>query len=255
MRDVTFQSAALKQEMTYRVFLPEKRNVGEKFPVVYLLHGNGGGFREWSNDSNVATYAARGVILVMPEGRSSYYLNAVERPADKYEDYLTQELITDVDVRFSAKPGRSNRAIVGVSMGGFAAIKMALSHPELYVFAGAISPPIDAPQRKFSWKRAGQWWGFRAIFGPMDSDERKARNPFVLVQSAVPQVTPYIYLTAGEQEPLLEPIQRFESRLKQRGLAHEFHTRPGGHDWYEWDAQIPGCFASLFTNVALNPGK
>jgi enterochelin esterase-like enzyme len=85
----------------------------------------------------------------------------------------------------------------------------------------------------------------------MDSKERQARYPFVQVQSANPGATPYIYLTAGQQEALLGPNRRFAARLKQRMFAYEFHTKPGGHDWTEWDAQIPGCFTSLLSHLSL----
>ena len=70
MRDVRFFSAALQRQMPYRVFLPAVISSGQKLPVVYLLHGGNGGFRDWSNDSEVAEYAARGLILVMPAGDS-----------------------------------------------------------------------------------------------------------------------------------------------------------------------------------------
>jgi len=224
--------------------------------VVYLLHGNGGSFRNWSNYSDVAKYAvpnnSNGLILVMAEGESSYYMNAAEKPADKYEDYLVNDLITDVESRFPANKGREGRAVVGVSMGGFAAVKLALSRPELFSFAGAISPAIDVPSRKFTWKRYWQWERFKAIFGAMDSKPRRDADPFVLVQSASPAQTPYLYITAGEQEGLLEPIQRFVKQLKQRGFAYEFHTKPGGHDWGEWGAQIPGCFESLLSHLNHN---
>jgi enterochelin esterase-like enzyme len=56
-------------------------------------------------------------------------------------------------------------------------------------------------------------------------------------------------MTAGEHEPLLEPIRRFASRLHDRHFAYEFHTKPGGHDWNEWDAQIPACFDSLMHHL------
>ena len=246
MQDVNFRSAALEREMPYRVFLPTKILAGQKLPVVYLLHGNGGSLRNWSDYSNVSRYAALGLILVMAEGNSSYFMNAVEKPKDKYEDYLVQDLIGDVESRFPVKPGRANRAIVGVSMGGFAAVTLALRQPDMFGFAGAISPAIDVPERQFTWRRASQWLGFRSIFGPWGSAERDARDPFVLLRSAKPESTPYIYLTAGEQEPLREPIERFAARLQVRGVAYEFHTKPGGHDWAEWDEQIPGCFAKLF---------
>jgi S-formylglutathione hydrolase FrmB len=90
---------------------------------------------------------------------------------------------------------------------------------------------------------------FRTLFGPTGSQSRQASDPFVLVQSANPAVTPYLYLTAGTQEPLLDPIRRFASRLRARHFSYEFHSKPGVHDWNQWDAQIPGCFASLLQQV------
>jgi len=249
MQDVTFFSFALKRQMPYRVFLPGNLAPGQKLPVVYLLHGGNGGFRDWSNDSDVAHYAAQGIILIMPEGAFSYYQNAALKPEEKYEDYLVNDLIVDVETRFPVARGRESRAIIGISMGGFAAIKLALSRPELFAFAGAISPSIDVLHRRFSPKRYGEWWRIRTIFGPSGSNSRLSRDPFMLVQSANPAATPYVYLTAGDREPLLEPNRRFAARLSQRHFLYEFHTKPGGHDWTEWDSQISGCFDSLLLHL------
>jgi len=253
MQDVSFYSQALKRQMPYRVFLPAKLAAGQKLPVVYLLHGNGGSFWNWSNYSDVAKYAAvenkGGLILVMPQGDSSYYMNAALKPDDKYEDYLVNDLTADVEARFPAAKSREGRAMVGVSMGGYAVVKLALSRPDLFVFAGAISPAIDVPSRRFTIRRADQYWRFKTIFGEWGSESRRSHDPFILVQSANPAGTPYIYLTAGEQEALLEPNRRFASRLKDRHFAYEFHTKPGGHDWNEWDAQIPGCFEALLKHL------
>jgi S-formylglutathione hydrolase FrmB len=251
MLDVHFQSAALHREMPYRVFLPADLAGNVKLQVVYLLHGSGDDFRSWSNNSSVAQFAAKGLILVMPEGGDSYYMNEVEAPRERYEDYITKDLIADVEQRFPARSDRNGRAVIGISMGGFAAVKYALSRPELFGFVGALSPPIDVPFRRFSINRIDQWWKFRMIFGPAGGDERAKRDPSKLALTANPQGTPYIYLTAGEQEPLLGPIRKFAQVLKQRGIAYEFHTQPGGHDWGEWNRQIPGCFASLFQHLSI----
>lgn len=258
MQDVTFHSAALGRDMPYRVYLPAKLQPGQKLPVVYLLHGGGGGFRDWSNYSDVARFAAsrgsaNGLILVMPEGDSSYYMNSAGKPEDKYEDYLVNDLIADVEARLPAAHGRENRAVVGVSMGGFAAVKLALSRPDLYVFAGAISPAIDVPSRRFSLRRWAQGMHFRSIFGPEGSETRQKNDPFLLVRSADPARTPFLYITAGEQEALLEPNKRFVALLKQRGFSYEFHTKPGGHDSTQWNVQIPGCFESLL--IRLNASR
>ena len=146
MHDVTFQSAALGREMTYRVIVPATIAASQKLPAVYLLHGGGGNFRDWSNYSDVARFAERGLILVMPEGNNSSYTNAVDRPNDRYEDYIAKDLISDVESKFPVSPDRSHRAVVGVSMGGFGAVNLALKHPDLFVFAAGIRTALDRPR-------------------------------------------------------------------------------------------------------------
>jgi putative tributyrin esterase len=116
---VTFHSIALNRDMPYRVVLPVSVVAGQELPVAYLLHGEGGGFGDWSNYSDVAQFAERGLILVMPEGNSSSYTNSVDRPQERYEDYIVSDLIADLESRFPAAAGRASRSIAGISMGGF----------------------------------------------------------------------------------------------------------------------------------------
>lgn len=258
MQDLRFHSAALGREMPYRVFLPEKIPVGERLPVVYLLHGRGPDYHDWSVHSDVSKYAASGVgnaglILVMPEGGESFYLNAALRPRDRYEDYLVHDLAADVEQRFPARSDRAGKAIVGISMGGFGAVTQALRHPESYAFAAGLSAAVDVPERSFRWTRPGQWWLFHKIFGPMGSAERADRDPFVLLKKADPAKAPYFYLTAGKNEPLYEPDQRFAQQLQAHGFASEFHAMPGGHDWNEWQSQLPECFARLAATLRAQP--
>ena len=70
--------------MQYRVILPAHLAAGQKLKAVYLLHGGGGGFRDWSNYSDVGQYAKAGLLLVMPEGGYSYYTNAVDPAQDRF---------------------------------------------------------------------------------------------------------------------------------------------------------------------------
>jgi hypothetical protein len=72
--------------MQCRVVWPLKVAPGRKLQVVYLLHGSGGGFRDWTNYSDVAGFAESGYVLVMPEGGASYYTTAVDPTQDRYED-------------------------------------------------------------------------------------------------------------------------------------------------------------------------
>lgn len=250
MRDVTFHSAALNRDMTYRVVLPARVAANQKLPVVYLLHGGGEGFRSWSNDSDVARFSEprfseQGLILVMPEGHSSYYTNSADHPQERYEDYIVHDLIADVESKFPAASGRPNRAIMGVSMGGFGAVNMALKHPDLFFFAAGVSPAIDVPSRPFSIKRVEQWRHHSSIFGPWRSQTRRDNDPFVLAKAADPSKTPYLYLSCGDKEGLLPANRKFAALLEQRHLRYEFHVNPGGHDWNQWNAHLDRIFASL----------
>jgi S-formylglutathione hydrolase FrmB len=242
--DITFRSAALGRDIEYRVISPSHL-VRAKLPVVYLLHGGGGGFRDWSNYSDVAGFAESGRLLVMPEGEYSYYTNAVDPPQDRFEDYITRDLIDDVEDRFPAASGRANRAIIGVSMGGFGAVKIALRHPDLFAFAGGISSAIDVPRRAFSWKRLSQSRHYESVFGRTGSQTRRENDPFVLIRTANPQDATYFFLTCGEQEDLLPSNREFAALLAQRHFSHEFHSVSGGHDWNQWNAWLPLVFRSL----------
>lgn len=244
LRNITFRSAALGRDMQYRLMFPLETS-GRKLPTVYLLHGDGGGFRDWSNYSDVASFAERGLLLVMPEGESSYYTNAVEPPQDRFEDYLTHDLISDVESRFPAAAGRENRAIIGVSMGGFGAVKIGLRHPDLFSFVAGISSAIDVPRRAFSFTRLQQSRHYNAIFGPSGSQTRRDNDPFVLLRSANPEAAPYFFLTCGEQEGLLPANREFAALLAQRHFRFEFHTVRGGHDWNQWNAWLPSVLHSL----------
>ena len=255
MRDVTFYSKALQRNMPYRIVMPMDNVSGKKLGAVYLLHGGGGGFRDWTNYSDVAKYAEHGLILIMPEGNSSYYANAVERSDDRYEDYIVKDLIVDVESKFQAMNQREGRAIAGVSMGGFGAINLALHHPELYAFAGGISAAVDAPSRPFSIKRLEQWRRFRVIFGPWEGHVQKSNDPFLLVRSADAQNAAYFFLTCGEQEGLLGPNRRFASLLEAGHFPYEIHTTPGDHNWKQWDTWLPDLFRSLQEHLKADPRK
>jgi putative tributyrin esterase len=252
MTDVTFRSSALGREMPYRIVMPSSISPGQKLPVVYL-HGGGGGYHDWTNYSDVAKFAESGLILVMPEGNSSYYTNSVEHPDDRFEDYIVNDVISEVEGKYPAAAGRQNRAIVGVSMGGYGAVKNAMKHPELFAFAGGLSAAVDVPTRPFSIKRVSQWRFHSSIFGPSGSQARHDNDPYVLARSVDPGRMPYLFLTCGEQEGLLPANRKLAGILEGRGFKYEFHIAPGDHNWLQWDAQLANVFKSL--QERIGPAK
>ncbi|MBV9181081.1 MAG: hypothetical protein JO356_07205 [Acidobacteria bacterium] len=249
MRDVVFRSASLHRDMPYRVVLPSTR-VNQKMPVVYLLHGGGGNFHDWTNYSDVARFAEWGLILVMPEGDDSYYTNSAEKPQNRWEDYIIRDLVDDVERRFSMADS-SQRAVVGVSMGGFGAIKITLRHPQLFSFAAGLSPALDVPSRPFSLKRMRQWRFHRSIFGAWGGIIQNENDPFILARSANPEHIPFLFLTCGEQEGLFDANRRFARLLGKRTFRYEFQSGPGGHDWNQWNTRLSMVFDRLSDHLPI----
>jgi len=236
-RDRTFRSEALGREVTYRVSGPKTGAVH----AVYLLHGNGEGYWRWSTASTIGGVVPKDFLLVMPEGHSSYWMNSATVAADRYEDFLTRDLIADAERGLNVQ----DRAIVGNSMGGFGAIVLGMKHPELYGFVGALSPPVDYPERRFAWRRWGQSMAIRSIFGATGSAARKANDPFVLAKTVDARRVPFVWIECGDEEPLLGPVKRFDAALTRRGIAHEFRVGRGGHDWGQWNGELGLVVASV----------
>jgi len=242
LNDVTFHSGSLGRDMRYRVVLPKNIAAGQRLPLVMLLHGGGGDFRDWTNYTDVALFAESGMILIMPEADDSYYTNSAEKLRDRYEDYIIKDIIEDVQIRF---PVSERRAIVGISMGGFGAVKLALRHPQMFVFAAGISSALDVPSRRFSIKRPLQWRFHRSIFGPWNGQTQRDNDPFVLARSVDPKETPYLFLTCGDQEGLLPTNRQFAKLLEERHFQYEFHVGAGGHNWNQWNNRLPAVFRRL----------
>ena len=257
MQDVTFRSAALQRDMPYRVLVPAFVPPGRKLPVVYLLHGGGGGnFHDWSNYSDVAHFAEQGLILVRPEATNPNYRNPAERPEGRCEDYIENDLMADVEARFRAAIGRQNRAIIGVSMGGFGAVQLALRHPELFAFVGGLSSAIDVPRRPFS-NQANRTTATPSVYcsDPGGRATQRDNDPFLLARAADPSKTPCLFLTCGEQEGLLPANRRLAELLQNRQFKYEFHAVPGGQDWSRWNARLASCSHSLLAHLGAKPSQ
>src|SRR5712692_4862686 len=141
VQTIQFQSKLVNATLPYNVILPVNYRASRttRYPVLYLLHGHGGHYTDWLTRTNVADYAAQyRMIVVMPEGNNSWYVDAAGS-TDKYESYVLQELIPDVDSRYRTIQSRYGRAAAGLSMGGYGAIKYGLKYPNTFAFAGSMS--------------------------------------------------------------------------------------------------------------------
>ncbi|MEJ7713155.1 MAG: alpha/beta hydrolase family protein [Pyrinomonadaceae bacterium] len=146
---VQFESKLVGAKLPYNVVLPPdyalptSRNV--RYPVLYLLHGLTGHYGDWVSKSKLTDHAARHrIIIVTPEGNNGWYTDSPVKETEKYESYIMQELMPDVERRFRTLTTREGRAIVGLSMGGYGALKFGMKHPDKFVFAGSMSGALGA---------------------------------------------------------------------------------------------------------------
>ena len=239
---VRFQSKLVNTTLPYNVILPSDYDTSRttRYPVLYLLHGLTGHYNDWVQRSNVADYAADyRMIVVTPEGNDSWYTDSATA---RYESYILNELIPDVQQRYRTIEARYGRSIAGLSMGGYGAIKFGLKSPSTFVFAASMSGAFGVT--KFTEKEVPELWKESLkLFGPLGSETRVANDLFEILGKLTPariNSLPYFYFDCGtEDSPLIFPYNRELSGLMyEKKIPHEFRELPGDHSWGYWDRQI-----------------
>ncbi len=239
VQDGAFHSAALDREMKYRILLPCGYQSGSgRYPVLYLLHGLYGDYLNWDTRTNLERCAQRyELIVVMPDAGDSWYTNSATDPKDKFEDYIAKDLVAEIDGKFRTLRFRHSRAIAGLSMGGYGALKIALRYHDDFAFAGSLSGALDAPQ-DLGDKKPEFRDQLLKVFGPPGSVVRADNILSTLLQSVSLKDLPYLYLACGSGDDFLPVNRNFVAQLSSRGVPHEYHETAGGHAWDYWDRSV-----------------
>lgn len=275
-----YRSAALKHDQVAQVYVPEGAAPAGGFPVLYLLHGLNGASTDWQTlgsiqaalDHLIAARTIKPLIVVMPSGGNSWYVDSADISGPgNYATAIGHDLPSAVEAAFPVGTDRAHRAIAGLSMGGFGALRLGLGEPERYQAVAALSPAIwqnvpadlveKSPQeldriRGVSYFRKtdaddvtigldlppdGQHFG--GAFGkPFNARRFNAANVFTLLQDAVDskKVLPNIFLTVGDDDSHLlwrGAIAFFETMQMDR-RAMEFRVTDGDHNWSCWRSSL-----------------
>lgn len=259
LKSASFHSANLNQEMHYVVLLPAGYDASaQRYPVLFLLHGLYGDDQNWSTRTNLAKYARNlRLIIAMPDAGNSWYVNSATHPAEKYEDYIVKDFVEEIDTHYRTIREGYARAIAGLSMGGYAAVKFSLKYPNLFAFAGGISAALDAPE-DLDETHPEFRESLRKAFGEAGNPARPQNDVFVLLSRADIKGLPYFYLDCGSGDMFLDVNHKFAARLQQLKLPYEFHELQGGHTWDYWDAAIERFLQMLerrnFAHGAIHEG-
>lgn len=244
---VDLQSKLLGRTVTYQVLIPIQYLSGDNekklFPVVYLLHGVSGHSNNWLQKTSIARYAnPLDVFVVMVEGGDGWYTDSATVSQDKFESYILHELIPDVEGRYRVQKSRAGRAIAGLSMGGYGAIKFGLKYPDMFIFAGSMSGAFGAA----AWTEKDLKPGVirdsvLKVFGPADSATRQTNDVFKLVREwPADKIAslPYLYFDSGTEDLFFKENRDLAYLLVEKKIPHEYRELPGNHSWTYWNQQL-----------------
>lgn len=240
------RSSLMQRELPFWVILPETYETsGKNYPVLYLLHGLFGSCDNWLELTAIKDYLAdKELIVVLPEGGNSWYSDSATIAKDKFESSFINELIPGVETKYRVSASKEKRAIAGLSMGGFGALKFALKRPDLFVFAGSMSGAFEAPRltqhnQGFGWEELSP--SILEVFGQETSAARAENDLFGMIGQLSGEKKssfPHIYIDCGFDDGFLEVNRKLAGLLEEKGIKFEYHEAPGGHDWNYWDKQL-----------------
>ena len=199
-----------------------------KYPVVYLLHGAWGCYRDWPHKANLDSLAdTYSTIIVCPDGQDSWYLDSPIDPSFQFETFISYELVNYIDTHYRTYPRREMRAITGLSMGGHGALWNAFRHPDVFASCGSMSGGVDISKYPGRWHIADR-------LGDYDNNQQRWIDHSVI--SLVPTLEPgqNIIIDIGYDDLFFEVNNNLHEALLQQGVEHDYTVRHGDHNWQFW---------------------
>jgi S-formylglutathione hydrolase FrmB len=245
-------SKILAHPVNYCIILPPSYDADKtrRFPILYFFHGLGDNeqmFIHAGGFNLVQDLWERGQIgeflIVTPNADATFYINSRDGKV-RYEDFLVQEFLPGIETRYRTRPGSANRAVAGVSMGGYGALHLAFRHPQLFSAVSAHSPAIIDKLPAFTAPTSGGSMRSRvlgATFGsPPDPAFWDRNSPLTLARSAN-LAGVKIYFDCGDQDDFgfESGATALDKILSSRHIPREAHIYPGRHDWQYFAEHLP----------------
>ena len=257
-------SKILARSVPYCVVLPSSFDADKSrhFPILYFLHGLGDNeqFLVHSGLWNVVEdlrdkHELKDFLVATPDGGAGFYINSKDGK-NRYEDFLIQEYFPFIEERYRVSPGRANRAIDGVSMGGYGSLHLAFRHPQLFSSVSAHSAALvdKTPSFVASTPPSPRTRVFGGVFGnPLDPVFWEQNNPITLARTA--SLTGLrVYFDCGDQDDYGFEAggTALDKILTSRHILHEFHLYHGRHDYTYFAAHISASL-SFASNLFPTP--
>ncbi len=242
-----FATASLPKPAKVLVLLPPSyaKDPARRYPVLYFLHDAWGNSRSLESNGVAARLEAlmsRGLLpefLVVAPGAPGSWFSDSRDGVHRYEEFLTGDLIAQVERRYRVRTGRSARGITGISMGGYGAFKIALKHPDLYGSVSSLSGALIP----FDWDDLARYnafarWTLKHVFGSSRENNSLASNDVWKILEASHFARPPFaaHLRAGIEDiyGLNGVAAQFGAFLTDHGVPATVVLEEGGHDWAYW---------------------
>jgi S-formylglutathione hydrolase FrmB len=215
--------------------------------TLYLLHGAGDNASTWHRLTTVEQYAAKyGCTVIMPQVNRSYYTD-MEYGLD-YFHYVTQELPAFCSRLFKLNDDSQHTYIAGLSMGGYGALKAALTYPDRYTKAVSLSGVTDIQQRLRDPKmEPGMAREMKAVFGTEllikpEQDLYELASRRIIEGGRLPA----LLCCCGTEDPFIGMNREFADHMRSTPFNFEYVEGPGTHDWFFWEEHLKTTFEFLF---------
>jgi S-formylglutathione hydrolase FrmB len=251
-------SKILHRPVPYCVLLPPSFDADKtrRFPILYFLHGLGdneqmflrsGGWnlvQDLQEKNRIKEF-----LIATPAAGSSFYINSRDGQ-ERYEDFLLQEFFPYIEQHYRVRPGRANRAISGISMGGYGALHLAFRHPQLFAAVSAHSAALIEKLPVFlsgngTAPAPGRARLLGGVFGnPPDLAFWERNSPLALARASSLSGLK-IYFDCGSEDDFGfdTGATALDKILRSHSIPHEFHLYPGRHDWSYFASHLDASFS------------
>ncbi|RDU24148.1 alpha/beta hydrolase [Anaerosacchariphilus polymeriproducens] len=242
-------SKLLEMETGITVVAPSKMHEGN-YKVAYLLHGRCGRSGDLVDYTMLPVYANEyDIVFIMPEVARSFYTDM--QYGLKYFSYVTEELPQICKNMFNISSNREDTMVLGISMGGYGALKCALSKPEQYSFCFASAPVclylkefLDFLRSSNNIEEIKKIYGEELIndfFYAFGSDVKWTPEDEILeLAKRLDQkdIKPSIYTTCGTKDEFREFNLRFKEDMEKLNFDFAYEEWEGQHDWYFFNESL-----------------
>jgi len=248
------KSSYLKKLVYYTLYIPKDIEENKNYPSLYLLHGIEGDYTDWEIKGEIQKTVASLIkqerltklFIIMPDGFKTFYSNAYDN-SENYEDYFIKELIPKIESSYPIIRNRKFRAIGGLSMGGFGAVKLILKFPELFSIAFSHSGAFFREPDPHKTTVESVALAFHKIFGdPYNKKHWENNNPFSLLNKKRSNLNVALYLDCGKDDRIFHLSEDMHKFLNEKSIQHVYNIFEGEHSWDYWRIHIKDSL--LFLN-------